>query len=61
MAGAVSKYIGKTRKNLQRAFDVAEEDGAILLFDEVDSSWGKRGTATDSHEGFANLEIGYLR
>ena len=56
----VSKYIGETEKNLKRAFDAAEEGGALLLFDEADALFGKRGEVKDSHDRYANIEVSYL-
>jgi hypothetical protein len=56
----VSKYIGETEKNLRRIFDAAEECGALLLFDEADSLFGKRSEVKDSHDRYANLEVSYL-
>jgi hypothetical protein len=60
LAGLVSKYIGETEKNLRRVFDAAEDSGAILLFDEADSLFGKRTEVKDSHDRYANLEVSYL-
>lgn len=60
LALSVSKYIGETEKNLRRVFDAAEEGGAILLFDEADALFGKRGEVKDSHDRYANLEVSYL-
>ena len=37
-----SKYVGEAPKNLQKAFDTAKDDDAILFFDEADSFLGKR-------------------
>lgn len=37
-----SKYVGEAPKNLQKAFDVAKEQDAVLFFDEADSFLGKR-------------------
>jgi SpoVK/Ycf46/Vps4 family AAA+-type ATPase len=56
----VSKYIGETEKNLRRVFDAAEAGGAVLLFDEADALFGKRGEVKDSHDRYANIEISYL-
>lgn len=56
----VSKYIGETEKNLRRIFDAAEDGGAILLFDEADALFGKRSEVRDSHDRYANIEVGYL-
>ncbi|MGB8886252.1 MAG: ATP-binding protein [Candidatus Korobacteraceae bacterium] len=56
----VSKYIGETEKNLKQVFDAAECGGVILLFDEADALFGKRGEVKDSHDRYANIEVGYL-
>jgi SpoVK/Ycf46/Vps4 family AAA+-type ATPase len=56
----VSKYIGETEANLRRVFDAAEENGAILLFDEADSLFGTRSEVKDSHDRYANIEVSYL-
>jgi AAA+ superfamily predicted ATPase len=56
----VSKYIGETEANLRRVFDAAEENGAILLFDEADSLFGTRSQVKDSHDRYANIEVSYL-
>ncbi len=60
LSQVVSKYIGETEKNLRRVFDVAEEGGAILLFDEADALFGKRSEVKDSHDRYANIEVSYL-
>jgi hypothetical protein len=60
LSSVVSKYIGETEKNLRRVFDVAEEGGAILLFDEADALFGKRSEVKDSHDRYANIEVSYL-
>ena len=60
LSQVVSKYIGETEKNLRRVFDAAEDGGAVLLFDEADALFGKRTEVTDSHDRYANLEVGYL-
>jgi SpoVK/Ycf46/Vps4 family AAA+-type ATPase len=60
LSAVVSKYIGETEKNLRRVFDAAEGGGAILLFDEADALFGKRSEVKDSHDRYANIEIGYL-
>jgi SpoVK/Ycf46/Vps4 family AAA+-type ATPase len=56
----VSKYIGESEKNLSVVFDAAERGGAILLFDEADSLFGKRSEVKDSHDRYANIEVSYL-
>jgi hypothetical protein len=60
LSGVVSKYIGETEKNLKQVFDAAEEGGVLLLFDEADALFGKRGEVKDSHDRYANIEVGYL-
>jgi AAA+ superfamily predicted ATPase len=60
LAGVVSKYIGETEKNLAKVFEAAEHSGAILFFDEADALFGKRSEVKDSHDRYANIEIGYL-
>jgi hypothetical protein len=60
LSQVVSKYIGETEKNLRRVFDAAEAGAAILLFDEADALFGKRSEVKDSHDRYANIEVGYL-
>ena len=60
LATVVSKYIGETEKNLKQVFDAAEEGGVLLLFDEADALFGKRGEVKDSIDRYANIEVGYL-
>jgi SpoVK/Ycf46/Vps4 family AAA+-type ATPase len=60
LSSVVSKYIGETEKNLKKVFDAAEEGGVLLLFDEADALFGKRSEVRDSHDRYANIEIGYL-
>lgn len=60
LSQVVNKYIGETEKNLRRVFDAAEGGGCILLFDEADALFGKRSDVKDSHDRYANIEVGYL-
>jgi hypothetical protein len=60
LSAVVSKYIGETEKNVKQVFDAAEEGGALLLFDEADALFGKRSEVRDSHDRYANIEVGYL-
>lgn len=60
LSQVVSKYIGETEKHLRRLFDAAEDGGVVLLFDEADTLFGKRSEVRDSHDRYANLEVGYL-
>jgi SpoVK/Ycf46/Vps4 family AAA+-type ATPase len=41
-------------------FDAAETGGVLLLFDEADALFGKRAEVKDSHDRYANIEVGYL-
>jgi hypothetical protein len=60
LAAVVSKYIGETSKNMKQVFDAAEEGGVLLLFDEADALFGKRGEVKDSHDRYANIDVSYL-
>jgi hypothetical protein len=60
VAQVVSKYIGDTEKNLSRLFDAAEDSSSVLVFDEADTLFGRRTEVRDSHDRYANLEVGYL-
>lgn len=60
LAGIVSKYIGETEKNLDRAFDAARSGNAILFIDEADALFGKRSEVKDAHDRYANVETAYL-
>jgi SpoVK/Ycf46/Vps4 family AAA+-type ATPase len=60
LSSVVSKYIGETEKNLKQVFDAAEDGGVLLLFDEADALFGKRSEVRDSHDRYANIEVGYL-
>jgi SpoVK/Ycf46/Vps4 family AAA+-type ATPase len=60
LSEVVGEYIGETEKNLGLVFDIADEDGAILYFDEADALFGKRSQVKDSHDRYANIEIDYL-
>jgi hypothetical protein len=56
----VSKWVGETEQNLGRAFDAAERTGSVLLFDEADALFGRRGEVRDGSDRYANLEVSYL-
>jgi hypothetical protein len=60
LSAVVSKFIGDTEKNLRQVFDAAEDGGILLLFDEADALFGKRAEVKDSHDRYANIEVGYL-
>ena len=46
----MSKYLGENEKNIAAAFKQAEQDGAVLLIDEVDSFLLDRRNARASWE-----------
>lgn len=56
----VSKYIGETEKNLNALFDAANERDIVLLFDEADSLFGKRGEVKEARDRYANMEVSHL-
>ncbi len=60
LSQVVDKYIGETEKNLARVFDAADGSSLVLFFDEADALFGKRSEVRDSHDRYANIEIGYL-
>lgn len=60
LSAVVSKYIGETEKNLEEIFAAAEAASGVLLFDEADSLFGKRGEVQDARDRYANMEVSYL-
>ncbi len=60
LSSVMSKYIGETEKNLERAFAAARRANAILFIDEADALLGKRSEVKDAHDRYANVEIAYL-
>jgi hypothetical protein len=56
----VSKYIGETEKNLNALFDAAHGRDIVLLFDEADSLFGKRGEIKEARDRYANMEVSHL-
>jgi hypothetical protein len=56
----VSKYIGETEKNLNALFDAAHSRDIVLLFDEADSLFGKRGEVKEARDRYANMEVSHL-
>jgi SpoVK/Ycf46/Vps4 family AAA+-type ATPase len=60
LAAVMSKYIGETEKNLDRAFAAARRANAILFVDEADALLGKRSEVRDAHDRYANVEIAFL-
>jgi hypothetical protein len=60
LAQVVSKWVGETEKNMETVFQQAEDSHAVLLFDEADALFGKRGDVKHGTDRYANLEVGYL-
>ena len=60
LSRVVSKWIGETEKNLARVFDEGKASHAIILFDEADSLFGRRGEVRSSVDRYSNLEVNYL-
>lgn len=56
----VSKYIGETEKNLNALFEVADGQQLVLLFDEADSLFSKRGEVREARDRYANMEVSHL-
>lgn len=48
-----SKWVGETPKNIQYVFRLAEEENALLFFDEADSFLGKRLTNIEHASDYA--------
>ena len=60
LSRVVSKWVGETERNLDRAFAEAEDSNAVLFFDEADSLFGKRGEIRHGVDRYSNLEVSYL-
>jgi ATPase family associated with various cellular activities (AAA) len=60
LAQVVSKWLGETSRNLDRLLTEAERGGAVLLFDEAEGLFGRRGEISDARDRYANLEIDHL-
>lgn len=60
MGSLVSKWVGETEKNINKIFDEARLSNAILLFDEADALFGKRGAVDKGSDRYSNMEINHL-
>jgi ATPase family associated with various cellular activities (AAA)/Winged helix domain, variant len=56
----VSKWVGETERNLDAAFEEAEDSASVLMFDEADSLFAKRGEIRHGTDRYSNLEVGFL-
>ena len=60
LSAIVSQQIGETEKNLERILTLAQRAGAVLYIEERDALFGRRTDVKESHDRYANLEVGYL-
>lgn len=60
LSKTVSKWLGETEKILSQIFDLAQQNSAVLLFDEADVLFAKRTAVKDAHDRYANVEVAYL-
>ncbi|MCY7296494.1 ATP-binding protein [Alteromonas sp. a30] len=60
LANIASKWIGESEKHLAKLFDQAEQQHAILLFDEADAIFAKRSEVNSSHDKNANMGVSFL-
>ncbi|HEU4833023.1 MAG TPA: ATP-binding protein, partial [Pyrinomonadaceae bacterium] len=60
LSRVVSKWVGETERNLDRAFAEAEDSNSVLFFDEADSLFSKRGEVRHGVDRYSNLEVSYL-
>jgi hypothetical protein len=60
LSSVASKYIGETEKALALIFEEAEATGALILFDEADSLFGRRTEVRTSTDRYANMGTNYL-
>lgn len=56
----INKYVGETQKNIGRIFDEASKNDCVLLFDEADAIFAKRGEVADAQDRYSNAETAYL-
>jgi hypothetical protein len=60
LSKTVSKWLGETEKILSQIFDLAQQNSAVLFFDEADVLFAKRTEVKDAHDRYANVEVAYL-
>ncbi|MCW3494225.1 ATP-binding protein [Microbacterium sp. SSM24] len=60
LARVVDKYLGETEKAIDRVLRAAESSGAMLLFDEADALFGRRGDVREAKDRWANVEVAFL-
>jgi hypothetical protein len=60
LARIVDKYLGETEKLLDQVLRSAQTSGAMLLFDEAEALFGRRGEVREGRDRWANIEIAYM-
>ncbi len=60
LAAVMNKYVGESEKNLGRVLDEAVALDAILLMDEADALFGRRGEGQEGGERYANMLTNFL-
>lgn len=60
LARVVDKYLGETEKAIDKVLHAAENSGAMLLFDEADALFGRRGEVREAKDRWANVEVAFL-
>jgi hypothetical protein len=60
LSTVLSKYIGETERNIAQLFERAQLMNVVLHFDEAEGLFSRRTEAKDSHDRFANLQVGFL-
>lgn len=60
LSAVMNKYIGESEKNLGRLLDEAAALDVVLLIDEADALFGRRGEGKDTGERYANMLTNFL-
>jgi len=60
LARVVDKYLGETEKAIDKVLRAAAASGAMLLFDEADALFGRRGEVKEARDRWANVEVAFL-
>ena len=60
LGAVLNKYVGETEKNIHQLMLDAAEGDFILLIDEADALFAKRGDGDSGGERFANMLTNYL-
>jgi len=60
ISAIMNKYVGESEKNLNRLFNYASRFDVMLLLDEADSLFGRRGEQDDQGSRFGNMLTNFL-